>query len=207
MLKRFNISSNSIVALALSLFFTASGVCLLVIANVGSDAVTMFCSGLSRYFDISLGAASNFTNIGVLVAALLVGKKYIGFTTIATCLLMGIVINLLNPIYIGLVAPLTENILISYVIFLFGLLSESFGCAILIHYQTGMNQLDALATGLVDTFNLKYPLVRTLMDVCLFLFGFIMGAKIGIGTLICVLTMGTIINCCVKVLNSYHVKQ
>ena len=204
MLKKLGVSYQSVVALVLSLFFTATGVCLLVLANIGSDAVTMLCSGLNRFFDISLGTASNITNITVLALALIIGRKYIGFTTIAACLLMGFVINILNPVYIILVAPLMQSIMINFIVFICGLLAESLGCAILIHYQTGMNQLDALASGLVDRFHLDYRLFRTLMDVSMFALGFIMGGQVGLGTIICVLMMGSIISWFVKVLDCVH---
>lgn len=204
MLKKLGVSYQSVVALVLSLFFTATGVCLLVLANIGSDAVTMLCSGLNRFFDISLGTASNITNITVLALALIIGRKYIGFTTIAACLLMGFVINILNPVYIILVAPLMQSIMINFIVFICGLLAESLGCAILIHYQTGMNQLDALASGLVDRFHLNYRSIRTLMDVSMFALGFIMGGQVGLGTIICVLMMGSIISWFVKVLDCVH---
>lgn len=204
MLKKLGVSYQSVVALALSLFFTATGVCLLVLANIGSDAVTMLCSGLNRFFDISLGTASNISNITVLALALIIGRKYIGFTTIAACLLMGFVINILNPVYIILVAPLMQSIMINFIVFICGLLAESLGCAILIHYQTGMNQLDALASGLVDRFHLNYRSIRTLMDVSMFALGFIMGGQVGLGTIICVLMMGSIISWFVKVLDCAH---
>lgn len=204
MLKKLGVSYQSVVALVLSLFFTATGVCLLVLANIGSDAVTMLCSGLNRFFDISLGTASNISNITVLALALIIGRKYIGFTTIAACLLMGFVINILNPVYIILVAPLMQSIMINFIVFICGLLAESLGCAILIHYQTGMNQLDALASGLVDRFHLDYRLFRTLMDVSMFALGFIMGGQVGLGTIICVLMMGSIISWFVKVLDCAH---
>ena len=204
MLKKLGVSYQSVVALVLSLFFTATGVCLLVLANIGSDAVTMLCSGLNRFFDISLGTASNITNITVLALALIIGRKYIGFTTIAACLLMGFVINILNPVYIILVAPLMQSIMINFIVFICGLLAESLGCAILIHYQTGMNQLDALASGLVDRFHLNYRSIRTLMDVSMFALGFIMGGQVGLGTIICVLMMGSIISLFVKVLDCVH---
>ena len=204
MLKKLGVSYQSVVALVLSLFFTATGVCLLVLANIGSDAVTMLCSGLNRFFDISLGTASNITNITVLALALIIGRKYIGFTTIAACLLMGFVINILNPVYIILVAPLMQSIMINFIVFICGLLAESLGCAILIHYQTGMNQLDALASGLVDRFHLNYRSIRTLMDISMFALGFIMGGQVGLGTIICVLMMGSIISLFVKVLDCVH---
>lgn len=204
MLKKLGVSYQSVVALVLSLFFTATGVCLLVLANIGSDAVTMLCSGLNRFFDISLGTASNISNITVLALALIIGRKYIGFTTIAACLLMGFVINILNPVYIILVAPLMQSIMINFIVFICGLLAESLGCAILIHYQTGMNQLDALASGLVDRFHLNYRSIRTLMDVSMFALGFIMGGQVGLGTIICVLMMGSIISLFVKVLDCVH---
>ena len=204
MLKKLGVSYQSVVALVLSLFFTATGVCLLVLANIGSDAVTMLCSGLNRFFDISLGTASNISNITVLALALIIGSKYIGFTTIAACLLMGFVINILNPVYIILVAPLMQSIMINFIVFICGLLAESLGCAILIHYQTGMNQLDALASGLVDRFHLNYRSIRTLMDISMFALGFIMGGQVGLGTIICVLMMGSIISLFVKVLDCVH---
>ncbi len=204
MLKKLGVSYQSVVALVLSLFFTATGVCLLVLANIGSDAVTMLCSGLNRFFDISLGTASNISNITVLALALIIGRKYIGFTTIAACLLMGFVINILNPVYIILVAPLMQSIMINFIVFICGLLAESLGCAILIHYQTGMNQLDALASGLVDRFHLNYRSIRTLMDISMFALGFIMGGQVGLGTIICVLMMGSIISWFVKVLDCVH---
>lgn len=204
MLKKLGVSYQSVVALILSLFFTATGVCLLVLANIGSDAVTMLCSGLNRFFDISLGTASNISNITVLALALIIGRKYIGFTTIAACLLMGFVINILNPVYIILVAPLMQSIMINFIVFICGLLAESLGCAILIHYQTGMNQLDALASGLVDRFHLNYRSIRTLMDISMFALGFIMGGQVGLGTIICVLMMGSIISWFVKVLDCVH---
>lgn len=204
MLKKLGVSYQSVVALVLSLFFTATGVCLLVLANIGSDAVTMLCSGLNRFLDISLGTASNISNITVLALALIIGRKYIGFTTIAACLLMGFVINILNPVYIILVAPLMQSIMINFIVFICGLLAESLGCAILIHYQTGMNQLDALASGLVDRFHLNYRSIRTLMDISMFALGFIMGGQVGLGTIICVLMMGSIISWFVKVLDCVH---
>ncbi len=204
MLKKLGVSYQSVVALVLSLFFTATGVCLLVLANIGSDAVTMLCSGLNRFFDISLGTASNISNITVLALALIIGRKYIGFTTIAACLLMGFVINILNPVYIILVAPLMQSIMINFIVFICGLLAESLGCAILIHYQTGMNQLDALASGLVDRFHLNYRSIRTLLDISMFALGFIMGGQVGLGTIICVLMMGSIISWFVKVLDCVH---
>ena len=207
MLKKLGVSYQSVVALVLSLFFTATGVCLLVLANIGSDAVTMLCSGLNRFFDISLGTASNISNITVLALALIIGRKYIGFTTIAACLLMGFVINILNPVYIILVAPLMQSIMINFIVFICGLLAESLGCAILIHYQTGMNQLDALASGLVDRFHLNYRSIRTLMDISMFALGFIMGGQVGLGTIICVLMMGSIISWFVKVLDCVHRRE
>ena len=94
--------------------------------------------------------------------------------------------------------------MINFIVFICGLLAESLGCAILIHYQTGMNQLDALASGLVDRFHLNYRSIRTLLDISMFALGFIMGGQVGLGTIICVLMMGSIISWFVKVLDCVH---
>lgn len=180
-----------LIVLIISAFFLGLSVNCYIKAGIGSDSITVFEEGLSTTLNISLGNASYLYCILTLGLAMLFGRKYIGWTSIAFSLLSGIFIDLTSIAFIGI-----ENINITIKIILLGLAIFFCGisCALLILFQKGMNTLDALATGLSDKLRVDYKIIRTILDILLMMIGYLMGGTIGLGTIPAVLLTGTCID-------------
>ena len=95
---------ETILAILLSILLTGLGVALFVHANLGSDTITVFIDGLHRILNISYGSASRLYNIIMLVIALIVSFKNIGWATIVYGLTVGFAMDyfevLLDPLNI-----------------------------------------------------------------------------------------------------------
>lgn len=177
------------------------GVALFILSNIGSDTVTVFVDGLSRVLGISLGNSSLLFNASVVVLGYLSSRKDVGFTSVVFSLSMGFAIDF----YLGILGPLnigTLNILSHVILVLLAQLCFGITYALLIKFGSGMNPLDAIAYGISRKLNTTYRVSRTGMDVVLISLGFIMGGVVGLGSIISVLSTGTLVSLFVKLFTS-----
>jgi uncharacterized protein len=134
--------------------------------NLGSDTITVFIDGLHKLLGISYGSASRIYNVVVLIVALVIARKDIGWATVLYALSVGFAIDFYNG-------------LLGSVSFFHGSLPVKFGCiffaqilfgityALLIRFKTGMNQIDAITYAVCRKFGIKYIYMRTVMDIIL----------------------------------------
>ena len=95
---------QTVLAIASAILLTGLGVALFVHANLGSDTITVFIDGLHRILNVSYGTASRIYNIIMLIIALIVSFKNIGWATIIYALTVGFAMDffevLLTPLNI-----------------------------------------------------------------------------------------------------------
>lgn len=89
---------QTILAITTSILLTGLGVALFVHANLGSDTLTVFVDGLHRVLNCSYGTASRIYNLIVLVIALIVSRKNIGWATIVYALSVGFTMDYFEKI-------------------------------------------------------------------------------------------------------------
>ena len=93
---------QTVLAIASAILLTGLGVALFVHANLGSDTITVFIDGLHRILNVSYGTASRIYNAIMLIIALIVSFKNIGWATIIYALTVGFAMDFFEV----LLAPL-----------------------------------------------------------------------------------------------------
>lgn len=196
---------QTILAIIISILLTGLGVALFVHANLGSDTLTVFVDGLHRVLDCSYGAASRIYNLIVLVIALIVSRKNIGWATIVYALSVGFTMDyfekLLQPLQIQNADMITRLICVCLGQICFGITY-----ALLIKYRRGMNQIDAISYAIVDKTGISFKWVRTGMDVLLLTSGWLLGGVVGVGSIIAMTTTGVLVDFILNVM-SYKEKN
>jgi len=192
---------QTVLAIASAILLTGLGVALFVHANLGSDTITVFVDGLHRTLNVSYGTASRIYNVIMLIIALIVSFKNIGWATIIYALTVGFAMDFFEV----LLAPLNivnMNILIRLIVACLGQICFGLTYALLIKYRKGMNQIDAIAYAIVNKTNIPFKWIQTGADVVLLVIGWLLGGVIGIGSVIAMSTTGILIDFFLKILGT-----
>lgn len=184
---------QTILAITTSILLTGLGVALFVHANLGSDTLTVFVDGLHRVLNCSYGTASRIYNLIVLVIALIVSRKNIGWATIVYALSLGFTMDyfekLLQPLQIQ-----SAGMMIRLICVCSGQICFGITYALLIKYRKGMNQIDAISYAIVDKTGISFKWIRTGMDVVLLVSGWLLGGVVGVGSIIAMTTTGVLVD-------------
>ena len=109
-------------------------------------------------------------------------RKYLGLSSILFSILVGPAIDWIQPWMNVFENP---NHFFSQIIFvLFAIFFIALSASLLILEENGMNPYDSIATALSVRFKKPYKLIRTIMDFLLFLIGWGLGGRIGLGTIL-----------------------
>lgn len=184
-----NQTLKTILACFFAVNLTGLGVALLVQANLGSDTITVFIDGFKNIFHTSLGGASRIYNFIVLVIAMFLSRKDIGWCTIIYALTVGFAMDFYNALILNMHIS-QMSILIRIIVVVLGQLCFILTYVLLIFYREGMNQLDAIAYGIEKRTKISYKYIRTIEDVVLLVMGWLMGGVVGIGSIITMTTTG-----------------
>jgi len=187
---------NKVLKTVLALFISAAllgiSVNLYIYAGLGSDSITVFEDGLHSFVPMNMGTASYVYSFVTISLAFLIGKKHIGWISIAYSLLCGPSINFFNRLFSSM--QLFDQPFLRVLVLCLAIFCTALSCTILILTKNGMNSLDAIATGLAERIHLEYKYIRTSLDIVLIIAGWLMGGTIGIGTIPAVLLTGTLID-------------
>jgi len=189
MIKRIVISTIGSLLLGFGAGVTICG-------NIGTDAFTMFVAALSNIFPIlSVGNWSTVLSIIIIVITFNIDKKCIGYTTVAFALLGQFTIDLAMD-----VVPMQDTLLGGIIVLILGIIVISFAVPIMSSGDMGFCAYDSLLFALSNRTKKSYKFFRYIFDACFLVIGFLLGGVIGVGTIICVLLMGYVIDTFVKIL-------
>lgn len=179
-----------IARLALGLFLYGLGTYFSIQSNVGLAPWDAFSMGVSMQAGISYGTVSVLTGAVILVADLLLGEK-IGLGTILNTLLIGVFVDLIA--WTGLI-PRMAGFLPGVLLLILGQVVLCVGSYYYIGAGLGCGPRDALMVALGKRLK-RAPigLVRGLLEGAVLLIGFLLGAKVGVGTVIAVFGIGFIL--------------
>jgi len=177
---------------------------LLVLADLGIDPYNAFIRGLNNISPFSYGLTSILTAAFLLIFILIMNKKYIGIGTFFNLLFSGYIIQ-----FTLVVAPenaLNANPYIKIIILLFGLMLISLGSSFFYTAGIGVSSYDAIALIITDRSKTSFRICRIATDGICTLTAFLLEAKIGITTVITVVSLGPAIdwlnkNLSIKILN------
>lgn len=184
--------------LLFGLFLYSLGLTLSIQANVGLAPWDAFSIGVSNLTGISYGNVSILTGLAILVVAAGYLKEKIGFGTVLNTILIGIYVDLLQSFKI---IPQMSNFFLGVIMLLSGQLIVSLATYFYISPGLGCGPRDTLMVALGKRFkNIPIGAIRGMIEGTVLIIGFILGAKVGIGTVIAVFGISFILQNTFKLL-------
>ncbi|MBC8059081.1 MAG: hypothetical protein H7Y18_00245 [Clostridiaceae bacterium] len=192
-----NNSMKRIIRLIFGLFLYALGSFLTIQANIGLAPWEAFSMGGTYLTHISYGNVVVITGF-IIIAIDFVFKEKIGFGTIVNAILIGKFVDLIQFVNI---IPRMSNFGLGLLMLLLGLLVICIGSYFYIGASLGCGPRDALMVALGKRMP-KVPIgaIRALIEGIVLIIGWLLGAKIGIGTIISVFGIGLILQFTFKLL-------
>lgn len=184
-----------IVILLLGLTIAHLGVTLFLLANLGSDPFNVLIQGLHHklisFPIITHGMVHISICFLIVIILLIIDRKYIKIGTILCMLFGGPIIDLftllLRPLFDGDI--LIWQRVISNII---GCIILGFGMTIVIKSDAGTGPNDLVAVVISEKMKAPFGITRVLVDVLFALSGYLLGGKVGIGTVICAFVVGPV---------------
>lgn len=185
------------VRLVFGLFLCAIGIYCSIQGNVGLAPWDAFSMGLSYLFGTSYGNMSVISGL-VIIAIDFLLKEKIGFGTFLNTILIGKFVDLISSFNLF---PKLENFFGGVALLLLGQVIMCLGCYFYISAAIGCGPRDSLMVALGKKFD-KIPIgfVRICLEGTVLFLGWLLGAKVGVGTLITVFAGGIIMEFVYKLL-------
>lgn len=190
--------SVRLVKLVFGLFLFALGSFLTIQANIGLASWEAFSMGLAYLTDQTYGNILIISGFVILLVDVALKEK-IGFGTILNTILIGTFVDLIQAVDL---IPRMNNFFSGVLMLLLGQLSICIGSYFYIGASLGCGPRDALMVALGKRLP-KVPIgiVRGVIEGTVLLIGWLLGAKVGIGTVISVFGISFILEVTFNILH------
>ncbi len=166
------------------IFLYSLGLTLSIQANVGLAPWDAFGMGVSNITGISYGNISILTGIIILIVVAGFLKEKIGLGTVLNTLLIGVFVDFMQSIRL---IPFMTNFFLGTLMLLLSQVIISLATYFYISPGMGCGPRDTLMVAMGKLFpNVPIGAVRGCIEGTVLLIGFLLGAKVGIGTVIAV---------------------
>ena len=162
------------------------GISLNYLANLGLGPWGVFHDGLSKTVGITYGRTIIITGVAVMLLWIPLKQKP-GLGTLIDIFLVGLVADT-----IILYFEFSENIFLSLMLVLLGIISIGTGTAIYVGADLGVGPRDGIMVGL-ETLGIKIGTARNLIELIAFLTGWLLGGLVGYVTILFVIGIGPVV--------------
>lgn len=185
-----------LIQLVIGLILFSVGIVFTINANLGLAPWDAFHIGLSTLTGLSFGQISIIVGLILLVITYQLNES-IGLGTITNIVLIGIFIDI---IFHFQWIPLSENILSGVSMILLGMILIAIGSFFYIGSCFGTGPRDGLMVALTRVTRKPVGIIRASIELTVLILGALLGAKIGIGTLLIAFGIGPIVQVTFKLL-------
>lgn len=190
--------SVRLVRLIFGLFLFALGSFLTIQANIGLASWEAFSMGIANLTGQTYGNILIISGVVILGVDVLLKEK-VGFGTILNTILIGVFVDMIQAFEI---IPQMHGFLSGVVMLLLGQVSICIGSFFYIGASLGCGPRDALMVALGKRLpNVPIGIVRGCIEGAVLLIGWLLGAKVGIGTVISVFGISFILETTFKLLH------
>lgn len=165
------------------------GVGLTVYCNLGIDPSTTFFSGINHVLNLGLGNCIALGNMILFIPMFMINRKTIHFGTFANMFGIGYIIQYSSQFFLA-VLPVT-SLVIRLMIMFVAIVITCAGVGLYLSGNLGQAPWDSLAHLVNNKFpKIKYATGRLVQDVIATFIGYLLGAQLGIGTVIFAFCLG-----------------
>lgn len=177
-------------ALFLGVVLMGLGVALFTMVGFGTDPCSIFSLGVSGQTGLSFGTCQLMLNAALFVPVLLIDPSRIGLGTLANMVLVGYCADGFRWLLGSAVTPLSP-MPVRLAVFLATLVLFLLAAALYMAVDLGVAPYDALPQIITArTKRLPFRLIRIFWDLGFLVLGFLMGATVGLTTLLIGFCMG-----------------
>ncbi|WP_291292825.1 YitT family protein [Enterococcus sp.] len=188
---------NKIFQILLGTCLIALAISLLITAHQGYDTISTFLLGILNHVSVPFWVASLCFNLIILGIIAIIDRQELGIGSYLNGIGLGLLIGIFEPVMdkIFVHLPYYSWLAIFSAPILFGI-----GAGIYVSANQGSAALEALTAVIYKRTKLTQKTIRIGLDATMVLVGFGLGARIGLGTLLCILFVGPIFEATVKTL-------
>ena len=175
---------TTMIMLVIGLFLFGLGEAIIIGSGSGVSPWTVLAQGISKRSDFSIGMATFFISIAILIFWIPL-KQVPGIGTILNAIIIASAIDLTLP-YL----PQPNDITFKIIQACFGILVVGLGSGIYLCSNLGPGPRDGLMIGLQKQTNASLPAIRTIIELLAVISGWLLGGVVGIGTILFVFGIG-----------------
>ena len=196
----FNIQPRLITIFYLILGLTLFGLgeALLIISSLGVTPWTVLAEGISLKLKISVGLATFFVSISILILWIPLKQK-LGLGTISNAIVIACTIDL----FVYLI-PETSSFFISILYLFLGIFLVGLGSGLYLTTNLGPGTRDGLMKGVSENFNKPISLVRLIIETTVVILGWLLGGTVGIGTIMFAIFIGPLISMALSLIRKIY---
>jgi hypothetical protein len=186
---------KKIVVAVIGLMIVGVGIGFILLADLGVDPASVFQTGLSKQLNISYGNASALVNVFILSIIFFIDKKYISVSSVLAIFCIGYVADFTLTITSSVIGD-PNLIIVRALLLLVGTFIMGFGVAVYIRAKLGVGAIDLVSEIISDRSRFQYRYIRIAADFSFIVVGFLLGGKLGVGTIVIALVTGPIVQFC-----------
>lgn len=181
---------KKIPGLLFAFLLIAYGILQMKDANIGMHAWATLNLGLMNITNLNFGQLSQLIGLIIILFSLSL-KIYPGMATILNMFFIGFFIDILDtyPVTVQ-----SNSLSIQIFVFIMGMIVFNYGIYHYLKYQLGAGPRDGLMVGLVKITKISVTYIRPAIEITVLLIGYLLGGKVGIGTILASLTGGYILH-------------
>lgn len=187
---------NRLARLLLGLFIYGVGIVFMINANIGYAPWDVFHAGLANTLGISIGMASIWVGVMIVILAMVLGER-VGLGTLLNMVLIGVFIDLIMGL--GLI-PKSSNFFVGLLMMAVGMVVISIATYYYIGSGFGAGPRDSLMVAVTRITKLPVGVCRGGIEVAAVLVGWLLGGMLGLGTVISALSIGFFVQMTFKVI-------
>jgi uncharacterized membrane protein YczE len=179
------------------LWLFGTGEALIVAAKLGNSPWTVLAQGVSRHTPLSIGAATFAISVLVLLCWIPL-REWPGLGTVLNAVVIGVAIDTTLALL-----PHLDSHAVRWLTLFGGIAIVGFGSGLYLTAALGPGPRDGLMTGLHARFGWPLAGVRTGIELTAVTAGFLLGGRVGVGSLLFALLIGHAVSFGVKRLGPY----
>lgn len=167
------------------------GICLLIWLELGVDTISVLYLGTQQHFSLPIWQLCLLFNSIIVLLVFSIERNEIGIGTIANFIILTICLKYFPLLFTHFSIDNVPKI-VQALLLLIGIFILAVGCGLYASANLGSAALEALSAAVSRKITVSFKIVRIFLDGVLVIVGLLLGAKIGIGTILCVLLIGPI---------------
>ncbi len=160
-------------------------------SQFGTDPFQSFANGMHNVLPFSFGTLYIILNVVLLVVVFFLKKHYIGIGTIINLFLVGYIVEFSYGSLQELIPD--PNLTVRIIMLAVGFVVLCFASAFYITADLGVSTYDAISLIMADKKIAKFQYCRIATDIICVVIGLILGAIVGVGTVMTAFLMGPFI--------------